>query len=128
MDTSDSRFNTQIMMTARGSRADQFGIVFLAGFLGWAACLFFILAYGGAMSGAAKLAVAALIIIVTVHTALGGRAALREIKSVNEDYAANCPGTKLAAELGSVTMDLFIALTIGLSGLVGLAQLYALFG
>lgn len=128
MDTSDSGHNTQIMMAARNARGDQFGIVLLAGFVGWAACLFFILAYGGAMSGAAKLAVAALIIIVTIYTALGGRAALREIKSVNLDYAAACPGTKFAAELGSVTMDLFIMLTIGLSGLVGLAQLWALFG
>jgi hypothetical protein len=128
MDTSDSRFNTQIMMAARNARGDQFGIVLLAGFLGWAACLFFILAYGGTMSGAAKLAVAALVIIVTVYTALGGRAALREIKSINEDYAAACPGTKFAAELGSVTMDLFIGLTIGLSSLVGLAQLLALWG
>jgi hypothetical protein len=128
MDTSDSRFNTQIMMAARNARGDQFGIVLLAGFLGWAACLFFILAYGGAMSGAGRLAVAALVIIVTVYTALGGRAALREIKSINEDYAAACPGTKFAAELGSVTMDLFIGLTIGLSSLVGLAQLWALWG
>lgn len=128
MDTSNSQYNAQMMLASRASRGDQFGIVIGIGFLGWAACLFFILAYGGAMSGGAKLAVAALIIIVTVHTALGGRAALREIKSVNEDYAANCPGTKLAAELGSVTMDLFILLTIGLSSLVGLAQLWALFG
>jgi hypothetical protein len=128
MDTSDSKYNTQIMMAARGSRGDQFGIVFGVGFFGWTACLFFILAYGGAMSGAGRLAVAALIIIVTVYTALGGRAALREIKSINLDYAAACPGTKFAAELGSVTMDMFIGLTIGLSSLVGLAQLYALFG
>ena len=127
MDTSNSLYNAPMMLASRASRGDQFGIVLLAGFLGWAACLFFILAYGGAMSGAGKLAVAALIIIVTVYTALGGRAALREIKSVNEDYAANCPGTKFAAELSSVTMDLFIMLTIGLSSLVGLAQLYALF-
>jgi hypothetical protein len=128
MDTSNNTFNAQMMLAARNARGDQFGIVLLAGFLGWAACLFFILAYGGAMGGAGRLAVAALVIIVTVYTALGGRAALREIKSINEDYAAACPGTKFAAELGSVTMDLFIGLTIGLSGLVGLAQLYALFG
>jgi hypothetical protein len=128
MDTSDNRYNAQIMLDARSARGNQFGIIFGVGFLGWAASLFFVLAYGAAMSGAGRLAVAALIIIVTVYTALGGRAALREIKAVNEDYAAACPGTKFAAELGSVTMDLFIGLTIGLSSLVGLAQLYALFG
>ena len=126
MDTSDSGYNAQMMLASRAARGDQFGIVFFAGFLGWAACLFFILAYGATMGGAGKLAVAALIIIVTVYTALGGRAALREIKAVNEDYAAACPGTKFASELGSVTMDLFIGLTVGLSSLVGLAQLWAL--
>jgi hypothetical protein len=128
MDTSNSLYDAQMMLGARAARGDQFGIVFGVGFLGWAACLFFVLAYGAAMGGAAKLAVAALIIIVTVYTALGGRAALREIKAVNQDYSAACPGTKFAAELGSVTMDLFIGLTIGLSSLTGLAQLYALFG
>ena len=128
MGTSDTTYNAQIMLDARSARGNQFGIIFGVGFLGWAACLFFVLAYGGAMSGAAKLAVAAFIIIVTVYTALGGRAALREIKSINEDYAAACPGTKFAEELGSVTMDLFIGLTLGLSSLVGLAQLWALFG
>ena len=128
MDTSNSGYNAQMMLASRAARGDQFGIVLLAGFFGWVACLFFILAYGAVMSGGARLAVAALVIIVTIYTALGGRAALREIKSVNEDYAAACPGTKFAAELSSVTMDLFIALTVGLSALVGLAQLWALFG
>lgn len=126
MDTSDSRYNAQIMLDARAARGNQFGIVFGVGFFGWAACLFFILAYGSTTGAAGRLAVAALIVIVTVYTALGGRAALREIKSINEDYSAACPGTKFATELGSVTMDLFIGLTIGLSSLVGLAQLYAL--
>ncbi len=126
MDTSDSRYNAQIMLDARAARGNQFGIVFGVGFFGWAACLFFILAYGSTTGAAGRLAVAALIVIVTVYTALGGRAALREIKSINEDYSAACPGTKFATELGSVTMDLFIGLTIGLSSLVGLVQLYAL--
>jgi hypothetical protein len=128
MDTSGNTYNAQMMLGARAARGDQFGIVIGIGVLGWAACLFFILAYGAAMSGAGRLAVAALVIIVTVHTALGGRAALREVKSINEDYAAACPGTKFATELGSVTMDLFIGLTIGLSSLVGLMQIWALFG
>ena len=91
MNTSDNMHNTQIMMAARGSRGDQFGIVFGVGFFGWAACLFFILAYGGAMSGAGKLAVAALIIIVTVYTALGGRAALREIKAATSTTPPPAP-------------------------------------
>jgi hypothetical protein len=128
MDTSKSGYDAQMMLAARGARGDQFGIVFGVGFFGWAACLLFVLAYGGAMGSVEKLAVSALILIVTVYTALGGRAALREIKAVNEDYAAACPGTKFATELGSVTMDLFIGLTIGLSSLTGLAQLWALWG
>jgi hypothetical protein len=128
MDTSGTTYNAQIMLDARSARGNQFGIILGVGFLGWAASLFFVLAYGAAMSGAGRLAVSAVILIVTIYTALGGRAALREIKSINEDYAAACPGTKFAAELGSVTMDLFIGLTIGLSSLTGLAQLFALWG
>ena len=70
-----------------------------------------------------KMALAASVITVWINGALGGRAALEDIKALIDDFVEQSTDTHYSRQLAKHPMALFANLTTGLVSLMGLALL-----
>lgn len=120
-------FSVDQHLSARLNRLSQYLTTMAITFVVLLANLWLILAYGDTAGLPEKLAIAVSIIGIVAFGALGGKAALEEIKAVIDDHVETKPGTRYSSNIAGLPMGQFIALTVVLILLSGLVQLWALF-
>ena len=120
-------FSVDQHLSARLTRLGQYLTSMAVTFVVSIANLWLILAYADTAGLPEKLAIAVSIISIVAFGALGGKAALDEVKAVIDDHLATKPDTRYSRSIAGLPMGQFIALTVILILLAGVVQLWALF-
>ena len=89
--------------------------------------MFAILAFAGTMGGTAKLAMAVLVITVTVYGVLAVKSALEDLKAMGDDALEELSGGKFGVYLKQIPIGMFIAISVVLFLAIGATQLLAIF-
>lgn len=123
-----SGFNIDQQLLARYSRLRIWTMATAVCMFGVIANTYLVLTFAGSASFGGKLALAALIIAVTVYAILNTKTAAGELKALQQDRVAELEGTKYQENHDQIPVGQYLPLAMILFGGIAAAQFLALFG
>lgn len=120
-------FNVDQHLKARHGRLDIWSRATSLSILAFIANMFLVLAYGTSASMPAKVALAVLIVSVSLYAILNSGSALKEMTAIRGDAVKELKGTNYQKNYDAIPLDTFKMLSTLIYAAVGVTQLWALF-
>ena len=120
-------FNIDQHLVARHNRLRTWTIAMGVSIVATVANMYMVLAFASSASLPAKVALATVIVSVTLYAILNTKTAVEEFVAIRDDKVSGLAGTNYQKNYDNIPLGQFLMLSNVLYGVMGLTQLWALF-
>lgn len=115
-------------LTARHARLRTWTIAIGIAVIAFVANMYLVLAFGGSASFPGKVALAIVIVAVTVYAVLHTSSAIKELAAIRQDKVTGLEKTNYQKNYDEIPLTLFMQLSTILYLAMGATQIWAVFG